>query len=134
MRKSEFKRAFLVEWNRDRPAEAAVIAAEAAGVVWDPEEEPLPEEIFISEGECTALAVGYKPFEEDSGNFWALVEGPIPSGGLGVPLARRAVIAREAVRRWNAWKEIRRLVECAAWPPSAIKSAVLAILDGKEGE
>lgn len=101
-----------------------VAIAEAAGVVWDPEEEPLPERLTVFSDR--AIGMQYGP----EGSGWVKAGYVYPD---------HEHVAREAVRRWNVWGEIRRLVESALWPPSTIKNALLAILDGavldgKEGQ
>ena len=99
---------------------AAVAEREAAGVVWDPEEEPLPERLEI----------------EGSRIMWGVWTAAkiTPRGGAPVDPFR---IAAEAVRRWNAWPELRLAVEPLSrtlCPAQSLAKSVLAILDGKEGE
>lgn len=93
---------------------ADVEAAEAAGKVWDPEEEPLPERVTTHGGH--------------------LVVGVGLTGGF-----RRLTIREvdEAVRRWNAWSELRVIVN--GWGivgspfddlTGSCKAQILAVLDG----
>lgn len=73
-----------------------------AGVVFDPEEEPLPERLEIQSGEI---------YDPD-----AVARGPWVSAARqnyrGIPDTREpaARVLREAVRRWNAFSEARNLV------------------------
>jgi hypothetical protein len=90
---------------------------------YDPEEKPLPERLRNDLG-----LLQY--FLE---NTWWTVAGQKSEQAIEPPV-RFQLVLDEAVRRWNAWPEVRRLVDQAAWPPSSIKRAILAILDGKEGE
>jgi hypothetical protein len=71
--------------------------AEAAGVVWDPEEPELPERLRLTEG-CWYIDSVDGP---DDCRMVAEVDGT----------SRRAVaIAAEAVRRYNLWRELRQFV------------------------
>jgi hypothetical protein len=99
MKLSEFMRKMRNELDRDGYVTASIIetlldarkrGAEAAGVVWDPEEEPLPEkvEIYLRDG-------------------WLVIgpaRGPMPGEG-------QRAIALEAQRRFNAWPELEKLAE-----------------------
>lgn len=122
MKRSEFERKMLAYWSEQRglprpDISADVYAAEAAGVVWDPEEELLPEKIQAFRDEKEWFLA---PDESD----WSTPE-------------RKAAAYREVVRRWNAWPELRAAVHrwlAGAEPPEQLGRAILAILDGKEGE
>jgi hypothetical protein len=72
------------------PANAAVAAARAAGVVFAPEAPALPEKIRISAGETRMI--------DDEGGVWAEI-----------------AVAREAVRRYNAWPAIRAAAADLEW-------------------
>ena len=84
-------------------------------LAFDPEEEPLPEELELEEYSVGTLLL------------W-------PKGRRAVTHDAKRRYYREAVRRWNAWPELRKVVE--AWTPGTIISIapIKAILDGKEGE
>lgn len=89
-------------------------AAEAAGVVWDPEEEPLPVALYNLEG-----WIGVK----EGVNFRELT------------WEERG----EVVRRWNAWPELRRLLVTWSGEVSSVElderllREMFAILGGKGG-
>lgn len=100
MKKSEFeakrRERYTDVWKESRILQCLrddVEAAEAACVVWDPEEEPLPEKIGVAEGSV-------------SGRVELL-----PDGGTGLwpNLVSRAAAYAEAVRRYNAWPELEKL-------------------------
>jgi len=105
-----------------------IMAAEAAGVVWDPEEEPLPERLHLGSNLFLECEHGRPLLDRD----------PDVSEGIGnyiaVPLKRwrnteycERVLA-EAVRRFNACGELRRL---AGLKEYIHPNQLLAILDAK---
>jgi hypothetical protein len=109
-----------------------VQAAEAAGVVWDPEEEPLPERLHL---ECD---IAFEPGSVPAAYamLQAVFTQSFPRQG-----ERACKILREAVRRWNAWPELRRLAQLLRRDTSTsgrtlrpVRKKLLAILDGREGE
>lgn len=96
MKKSEYRAARLRVHEREpwivskaARVQKDVEAAEAAGVVWDPEEEPLPEKL------------------EAVYNVQWLLMVPLPPAPCG-PCKRflSEAEAQEAVRRYNAWPEL----------------------------
>jgi hypothetical protein len=153
MKKSEFLKGRTAFWegkgwyagrggvipSASQRAESDVEAAEAAGVVWDPEEEPLPATVFLCNEDS--------PLNDSA----AVQDGGSMSGGYyfwvirghrrGGDYSRR--VAQEAVRRWNAWPELLALVDCLGDDGSPKRSLsmedkvrrmkLLGIL-GKEGE
>lgn len=142
MKKSEFIEARRRHWEDGRSAFSLeqrllqdVDAAEHAGVAWDPEEEPLPPELAVSSN-CAYLReplVGGTP-------FWAIISPYGVWDRTFAPPDRCLAIAREAVRRWNAWPELREAIRLTLkvepLPLLALGRLyhLLAILDGKEGE
>lgn len=78
------------EYLYSQAVAADVEAAEAAGVVWDPEEEPLPERLIAVPAPAGAF-----------------VMVPLPQRHIG-PEERFPSMteATEAVRRYNAWPEL----------------------------
>jgi hypothetical protein len=108
-----------------------VALAEAAGVVWDPEEEPLPER----------LSFASRLQADEVGN---LRPGLLIEGGVWGDRDQEIRTYAEAVRRWNAWPELRALVDCLgddgpaqhllAPEDARRRRMLLAIFDGKEGE
>lgn len=112
-------------------ATAIVNAMEAKGQVWDPEEEPLPERLAITPNESY---IGEFPDQDvTTWRFFFLLRH------LDVHPDTLAV-AREAVRRWNAWPKLREAIRLTLKVeplPLLARSRLydlLAILDGKEGE
>lgn len=76
-------------------AREAVVAAEAAGVVWDPEDEPLPDKLV------------YGPIAEGL-NFRPALAPVEPRRGWSSREQELRGYA-EAVRRYNAWPELEKL-------------------------
>lgn len=86
----------------DRAAQDAE-AAEAAGVAWDPEEEPLPERLEMDpDGSVRDGAGGVAPYIASMAYGYG-------RGGGGRMTAR--LILREMVRRYNLWEAVRREAE-----------------------
>lgn len=110
MKLSEFDRRSFQMWEGSSYAHSVSYkdfarlrrdGAEAAGVVWDPEEPELPEKIYLSDAgfaRATAPGVEYR--------LWEVKQGDVP-GYLRVD---RQAIAAEAVRRYNAWPELEKLL------------------------
>lgn len=98
MKKSEFERRSLEYWmHRSQPGDSNLVgrdvrAAEAAGVIWDPEkpeEDPLPERVYVP----------------DAGRFpTAFLMPEWRLGWAGEEHKRAGHL--EAARRWNAWQEV----------------------------
>lgn len=146
MKRSEFERSRAAYWGQrlghHRPdVSADVLAAEAAGVVWDPEEEPLPATVFLcNEDSPLNDSAAVQDGGSMSGSYYFWV---IRGHRRGGDYSRR--VAQEAVRRWNTWPELRALVDCLGDDGPAVctlsmddkirRMKLLAILDaGKEGE
>ena len=130
MKKSEFEAQRSDYWTGCgvtvlHKVQEDIRAAEAAGVAWDPEEEPLPERLAITPNESY---IGEFPDQDvTTWRFFFLLKH------LDVDVHPDTLaVAREAVRRWNAWPELRRLAE--RFPLDVGRRHLLAILDGKEGE
>jgi predicted RecB family nuclease len=141
VKKSEFIERYIdsgtAGWRR-RAAERAAEMAEAAGVVWDPEEELLPATVYLCNEDGPAndsAAVQDGGSMSGSYYFW-VIRGHRRGGNY----SRR--VAQEAVRRWNAWAEIRALVDCLGDDGSpgyelcpedrARRKRLISIIDGKE--
>src|SRR4051812_38613875 len=96
MKKSDFMAARLKIHEREpwvvsetKRVAADVEAAEAAGVTWGPEEEPLPEKVSINN--ISQVCLGSTPIH--------------PLRALAFERWKS-----EAVRRYNAWPELEKLV------------------------
>lgn len=102
MKKSEFIKSREAVWSdRIYPPTYRinddVEAAEAAGVVWDPEDEPLPEWLRVSE--ITNQEGCLRPHLAIDG-FAGLIRSDFMVSYYA-----------EAVRRYNAWHDLRALAE-----------------------
>lgn len=111
MKKSEFIAARRAHWAAQLPAselraKGDVAAAEAAGVIWDHEEEPWPEELAV---------------------LGTVIVPATLAPNREISLREKL----EAVRRWNAHARVRAKVEGLF--PNWARGELLAILDGKEG-
>jgi len=131
MKKSEFEKKRRSFWQTETEPDMATLvnrdiwAAEAAGVVWDPEEEPLPERLFISYSGGGTHAVPV-----DGQRIWVF------SAARGVADELRQRCFLEAVRRWNAWPLFRACIHRFLTQEDtgdALARSFLAILDDKEG-
>lgn len=99
MKKSEYeakrrgKLSDCAPWTWTAQIARDVEAAEDAGVVWDPEEEPLPERLIAVPAPAGAF-----------------VMVPLPQRHIGPEERFPSMIeAAEAVRRYNAWPELEKL-------------------------
>lgn len=97
MKKSEFLEARRSHWAAQMPASDSrarvdVEAAEAAGVVWDPEEPELPERLKIF----------------DDGSIAAVWSDGVESIVTQTCTGRKRTARQEAVRRYNLWPELLR--------------------------
>lgn len=113
-----------------------VDAEQAAGRRFDPEEEPLPERLEMVGR--TAFYAGASPYFDLNMHLAnaILLTDDIPA------TQRNERVLREAVRRYNAWPELRALADCLGDDSDpaymltredrARRSKLLAILDGKE--
>lgn len=110
MKRSEFKE----KWKQLRPGhmfayelQLATAAAEAAGVTWDPEEEPLPKRL-----EARVEATSLELFVDD---VWCGGNAIVFDNDFerAIPLPQRGRVLKEAVRRYNAWPELRKALEIA---------------------
>jgi hypothetical protein len=110
----------------DCVAHSALALAKLCGAKFDPEEEPLPERLDVNLGASAVIEHGRL-----DGDEVVLVIAGSYRGIPGQSEAQR--VAREVVRRWNTWPELRRAVDGLGLS-SGIRQRVLAILDGKEGE
>lgn len=93
MKKSEFiesRRGGMRTEIGDFFVERDIEAAEAAGVVWDPEEEPLPEQLEVRYGR----------------ELW-------PVGVVTITMEARRRFLEEAANRYNLWEEIRKRAKLA---------------------
>jgi hypothetical protein len=127
VRRSEFLRRgkFGTVTEMERLAELA----EEAGARFDPEEEPMPERLDLQ---------GYLLADPKTNRVIAVVQR-----GDGDESSNYRD-AQEAVRRWNAWQDLRALANCLGddGPAQHLLSPedarrrrlLLAILDGREGE
>lgn len=109
---------------------SVVELAEAAGVVWDPEEEPLPEKLVqeapgsFSDGRRDVLDISLA---------WT---GEAHAGSVPMDTDERRIFL-EAVRRYNLLPELRRrVVHLRGFLPSGCDAddeahAILALLDGE---
>lgn len=134
MKLSEYRKAREEHWtDRLAPSEVSLLvdrdvaAAEAAGKVWDPEGPLMPDRLAVTPNEAY---IGEFPDQDvSSWRFFFLIQHF--SLHTDSP-----VVAREAVRRWNAWNEIRALADCIGDDGPAEdrerRRILLKILDGRE--
>lgn len=140
MKKSEFEKSRLEHWRAEFIREPHVQtgrdveAAEAAGVVWDPEEPELPARLYLANADTLEPVVvadmKLKPW------IFKVARGADPD--IPERAAIRKRVALEAVRRYNAWPELRALVvehlnnvRQAGLVPARWNEQLLAILDGE---
>jgi hypothetical protein len=112
--------------------DAAVAERESTGAVWDPESEPLPERLEVR------VANGCAYVDAKDGDYILFVASTTP-GTWSLTLGERSRIVVEAVRRWNAFQELRDFCLGDDGSPRTTISPedwerrrrILAILDGR---
>lgn len=123
-----------IKFAVDGRIDGDIRAAEAAGVVWDPEkeEEPLPERLELCGKHLRAGGVRLSaPYIATARQNYR--------GDLDSTAAAERILA-EVVRRWNAWSELRKIAailrrnRCGSYAEACNLENLIAILDGKEGE